>query len=462
MNISIILAAGEGTRMKSEKPKVLHKVCGKPILSYIINASKGAAIKKNIVVVGHGGEEVKECFKDEDVSFVKQPIGEEVPYGTGYAVMQAKEYIEDNSNVIILYGDTPLITEDTINGLINYHEKGKFDGTVLTAILDDPTTYGRIIRDDLGNLMGIVEEKDATIEEKKIKEINSGIYCFKGKLLKDALDKIDNDNAQGEYYITDVIEILKKQGYRVGAYVIEDSTEINGVNTRVQLAFSEKVMRSRINEKHMLNGITIIDPDNTYIENTVEIGRDTIIYPGVILEGDTIIGERCVIGHNTKVFNSRIRDNVKIETSTILNSTIDEGSTIGPYAYLRPDSHIGKHVKIGDFVEVKNSTIGDYTKASHLSYIGDAKVGKNVNIGCGVVFVNYNGKIKQKTIIEDNGFIGSNSSLVAPVVVKEGGYVAAGSTITDNVPANALSIARGRQVNKEGWVTKKGLNDDNK
>ncbi len=461
MNIAIILAAGEGTRMKSNKSKVLHKVCGKPILSYIVDASKNAAIKKNIVVVGHGGEEVKESFKEEDVGFVKQPIGENIPYGTGYAVMQAKDYIDNDSNVIILYGDTPLITENTINSFIKYHEKGKFDGTVLTAVLDDPTAYGRIVRDDSGELVGIVEEKDATVEEKKIKEINSGIYCFKGKLLKDALDKINNDNAQGEYYVTDVIEILKKEGYKVGAYVIDDSTEINGINTRVQLAFSEKIMRARINERHMLNGITIIDPDNTYIQDTVKIGKDTVIYPGAILEGNTIIGEDCIIGHNTKIVNSNIKDSVEIETSTVLDSTVGEESKIGPYAYLRPNSNIGKHVKIGDFVEVKNSTIGDYSKASHLSYIGDASVGKNVNIGCGVVFVNYNGKVKQKTIVEDNGFVGSNSSLVAPVIVREGGYVAAGSTITDEVPPNALSIARGRQVNKEDWVAQKGFSDDN-
>jgi len=461
MNIAIILAAGEGTRMKSNKSKVLHKVCGKPILSYIVDASKNAAIKKNIVVVGHGGEEVEKCFKEEDVVFVKQPIGENIPYGTGYAVMQAKNYIDNDSNVIILYGDTPLITENTINSLIEYHEKGKFDGTVLTAVLDDPTAYGRIVRDESGELVEIVEEKDATVEEKKIKEINSGIYCFRGKLLKDALDKINNDNAQGEYYVTDVIEILKKEGYKVGAYVIDDSTEINGINTRVQLAFSEKMMRARINERHMLNGITIIDSDNTYIQDTVKIGKDTVIYPGVILEGNTIIGEDCIIGHNTKIVNSNIKDGVEIETSTILDSTVGEESKIGPYAYLRPNSNIGKRVKIGDFVEVKNSTIGDYSKASHLSYIGDATVGKNVNIGCGVVFVNYNGKVKQKTIVEDNGFVGSNSNLVAPVTVREGGYVAAGSTITDEVPANALSIARGRQVNKEDWATKKDFNDDN-
>ncbi len=462
MNISIILAAGEGTRMRSEKPKVLHEVCGNPILSYIIKASKNAYIEKNIVVVGHGGEDVKNYFYGEDIVFVNQPIGEGVPYGTGYAVMQAKDYIEDDSNVIILYGDTPLITENTIDKLIKYHEKENFAGTVLTAYFDDPTTYGRIIRDELGNLDGIVEEKDATIEEKKIKEINSGIYCFKGNLLKKALNKIDNDNAQGEYYITDVIKILKDEGYKVGAYTIEDSTEISGINTRVQLAFSEKIMRNRINKRHMLNGVTIIDPDSTYIQDKVEIEKDTIIYPGVILEGETKIGKNCIIGHNTKIRNSEVKNNVEIQISTIIDSIIEEKSKIGPYAYLRPNSHVGKNVKIGDFVEIKNSTIGDYSKASHLSYIGDAIVGKNVNIGCGVVFVNYNGKIKQKTIVEDNSFVGSNSNLIAPVTVKEWGYVAAGSTITDEVPGGALSIARSRQVNKKGWVIKKGFTDDNK
>lgn len=461
MNISIVLAAGEGTRMKSKKSKVLHEVCGKPLLSYVLEASRAAAMEKNIVVIGHGGNQVAEAIKKEDVVFVRQPIGENVPYGTGFAVMQARDYIEDDSYVIILYGDTPLITGDTLNKLVEYHKSCGNVCTVLTAELEDPTSYGRIIRDENGNILSIVEHKDATEEERKIKEVNSGMYCFNGKYLKFALDNIDNDNAQGEYYITDAVQVLKSKNLKVGAYKIENPEEIYGINSRKELANAEKLMRRRIIEKFMEDGVTIVDPDSTYIDAEAKIGRDTIIYPGAIIEGYSVIGEDCIIGHNTKIVNGEIGNRVEIQISTILDSSIDDDSKIGPYAYLRPNSHIGKNVKIGDFVEVKNSNVGDNSKASHLSYIGDADVGKNVNVGCGVVFVNYNGKIKQRSIVEDNAFIGSNSNLVAPVVVREWGYVAAGSTITDEVGNGALSIARARQVNKEGWTYKKGFADKN-
>lgn len=456
MEMAIILAAGEGTRMKSKTSKVLHKVCGKPILSYIVDAGKNAELGKNVVIVGHSGEKVKEYFKDEDIIFKTQPIGDDVPYGTGYAVMQAVEEIEDDSTVVILYGDTPLIRQETIKSLMKYHKENNFKGTVLTAKLLDPKGYGRIVRDEEGYISKIVEDKDASPEEKEINEINSGIYCFDGKLLKHSLSQITNDNAQNEYYVTDVIEILKREGHKVGAYIIEDSVEINGVNSRVQLAFCEDVMRKRINNFHMENGVTIINPGNTYIESNVKIGRDTIIYSGVVLEGNTEIGEDCIIKQGTRIENSTIRNNVTIESSVIEDSFVDEGTKIGPNAHLRPKSNIGKNIKIGNFVEIKNATMKDNSKAGHLAYVGDADVGYNVNIGCGVIFVNYNGREKFRTTVGDNAFIGSNSNLVAPVNIEDWAYIAAGSTITKEVKEGELSIARANQVNKQGWVEKKG------
>lgn len=460
MNISIILAAGEGSRMRSDIPKVLHKICGNHILKYVVDASKNAGIEKNFCIIGHGADRVKESMNDSSIEYREQPTEEGSPYGTGYAVMQAEEDIPENSTVLILYGDTPLIREETIEDLLEYHKENKNSGTVLTAYVENPTDYGRIIRDENNEVLKIVEQKDGTEEELKVKEINSGIYTFDGKLLKDALKKITNDNAQNEYYITDVIQILKDEGEKVGAYVMEDSIEIHGINSKAQLAFCEKIMRERINEGLMDKGVIMMNPENTYISNTVEIGIDTLIYPGVIIEGDSKIGRDCIIGANSRIVDSKIEDGVEIQSSTILESTIGENSTVGPYAYLRPKSKIGKNVKIGDFVEVKNANIGDNTKASHLTYIGDADVGENVNLGCGVVFVNYDGENKFRSKVGNNSFIGSNSNLVAPVIVEDWAYIAAGSTITENVEESSLSIARAKQVNKKNWVVEKGLRKD--
>ncbi|HOW23827.1 MAG TPA: bifunctional UDP-N-acetylglucosamine diphosphorylase/glucosamine-1-phosphate N-acetyltransferase GlmU [Sedimentibacter sp.] len=450
MKMSIILAAGQGTRMKSDIPKILHKVCGKEMIRYVIEASTKSGIDKNIVVLGHGKEKVGYNIKDMNVETVEQPIGDDLPYGTGCAVMAAEEFIGDEDMVLILCGDGPLISEETLRSFIAYHEENQYVATIMTAYLDNPTGYGRIVRKEDGSIDKIVEEKDASEEIKKIKEINTGIYCFKGRVLKYALKKIKRDNSQNEYYLTDTIKVLNDEGAKVGAWVLEDAEDIKAVNDRVQLAEVSKIMQKRINQRHMYAGVTIIDPDTTYIDDTVKIGRDTVIYPNTYLEEGTVIGEFCKIGPDTRIIKSTICNNVTVENSKVVESFIDDGTCVGPFAYLRPGTCLGKNVKIGDFVEVKKSIIGDNSKSSHLAYIGDAEVGKGVNIGCGVVFVNYDGKQKHKTLVGDKAFIGSNSNLVAPLTVEEGAYVAAGSTITEDVKKGDLAIARARQVNKEG------------
>lgn len=364
--------------------------------------------------------------------------------------MAAKEYINDDDTAVILCADGPLIRKETLRSFIKYHEDKKYAASVMTAYLENPKGYGRIVRNDDSSVMNIVEEKDATDEIKAIREINTGIYCFSGKLLKYALGKIDTDNSQGEYYLTDTIKVLNNESYKIGGWLLDDPTDIKAVNDRVQLAEVTKIMQDRINKKHMISGVTIIDPDHTYIEDSVVIGNDTVIYPGTVLEGTTVIGSHCTIGPNTRIIDSSVRNNVSIENSKVIESEINDGTTVGPFAYLRPGTSLGKNVKIGDFVEVKKSTIGDNSKSSHLAYIGDAEIGKDVNIGCGVVFVNYDGKKKHKTTVGDKAFIGSNSNLVAPVTVQQGGYVACGSTITDTVEEGDLAIARARQVNKKG------------
>ena len=449
---AIILAAGKGTRMKSSLPKVVHKVCGKEMVNHVVNVSKKSGVNEIVAILGHGSEVVKDVLpNDTKIAMQTEQLG------TGHAVMMANEHISENDTIVVLCGDTPLVNSDTLENLFKYHLDNGYHATVLTTKVENPTGYGRIIRDEKQDLLKIVEQKDANEEEKLVNEINSGIYCFNGKSLKDALSKIDNNNAQGEYYLTDTVEIMRNNNLKVGAFNGATIEELMGVNSRVELSKAEEIMRRRINTMHMVNGVTIIDINSTYIESDVEIGNDTIVYPGAMLKGNTKIGSNCKIGMNTSISNSTIGDGTEVENSTIIDSKVGNNTTVGPYAYLRPKSNIGNNVKVGDFVEVKNATIEDNSKASHLAYIGDEHVGKNVNIGCGTVFVNYDGKNKFKSVVKDGAFIGSNSNLVAPVVVEENGYIATGSTITDDVPQGALAIARERQVIKEGWVEKKNL-----
>ena len=444
---SIILAAGEGKRMKSKTAKPLHKVAGKPMLSCVLDAATEANTDKNIVVIGHKREEIKEYFGDSILYAVQ-----EKQLGTGDAVIQGMKQIPDeDGTVMVLCGDTPLITAETLKKALAEQTENKNAVTVITAIAPNPFGYGRIVRGEDGSLKKIVEQKDATEEEKKISEINSGMFIFDIKHLRIALSKLNNNNSQGEYYLTDTIEYLIESGEKAGS-VLADFYETLGVNDRTQLAAAEKIQNQRNVKKAMLDGATIIDPDNTYIGSSVKIGMDTVIHPGTTLNGECKIGENCTIGPNTIIEDCEIEDGSTIVCSKLIESKVGKNANIGPFAYLRPNSRLADNVKIGDFVEVKNSFIDEGTKVAHLTYIGDADVGKKVNFGCGTVIVNYDGAKKHRTTICDNAFIGCNTNLVSPVTVGDGAYTAAGSTITKDVPEGALAIARSRQENKENWT----------
>lgn len=449
---ALILAAGQGKRIKSDLPKVLHKVCGKEMVNHVIDNMRKSGIDDVNVIIGKGAELVKENTKDKNVSYSVQ--AEQL--GTGHAVICAKEFLEGKDGLVAIFaGDAPLTTVETVEKLVEEHVSKNNSATLLSAYVEDPTGYGRIIRDG-DEVLKIVEHKDCNEEELKVNEMNAAMYIFDIKELLSSLDELSNDNAQGEYYLTDVIGILKSKGKRIGAVVTEYEETI-GVNSRVQLAEAEEILRNRINTMHLENGVTLIDPKTTYIGIDVEIGRDTIIYPNNIIEGNTKISDNCVILQNCRIKDSTISSGVEIQSSVVLESEIGENTTVGPFAYIRPETIIGKKARIGDFVEIKKSTIGDETKVSHLTYIGDAEVGSGCNFGCGTVVVNYDGKKKYKTIIGDNSFIGCNTNLVSPVTVGDNTYVAAGSTITSEVKEGSLAIARAKQKNIEGWVEKKGL-----
>lgn len=446
--MAIVLAAGLGKRMKSKLHKVLHPVCGKAMVSHVIDATKSANVERTVVIVGHGSEEVKAALGNE-VEYAVQ----EQQLGTGHAVMQAESLLKDEEGVtFVLCGDTPLITARSLTDMVNMHLQSGAAATVASAILEQPQGYGRIIRNESGRVEKIVEQKDCNEKEEKVQEINAGIYCFDNQKLFQALKQVGNNNAQGEYYLTDVIGILKNKNESIQAYVLESESEAMGVNDRVALAEAERVMRERINHNHMLNGVTLIDPLHTYIDSDVVIGQDTVIYPGTCLKGRTVLGEGCHIGPNADITNTKVGDSVHIKHSVLTDACVGSEAVIGPYAYLRPQARIGQRVKIGDFVEIKNSSIGDDSKVSHLGYVGDAEVGKKVNIGCGAITVNYDGYAKHKTQIEDGAFIGSNVNLIAPVKVSKNAYIVAGSTITDHVPEDSVAIARQRQTTKPGYA----------
>ena len=442
--------------MKSNIPKVLHRVAGPPMLFFPINVLKTLKAGRVVVVIGFGAEEVRAAFKGECVSFCVQ----EEQLGTGHAVMVAlKELKGFEGDVLILSGDVPLITIETVTALIGLHRKPgrrKASLTLVTTVLEDPNGYGRIVRDDLGDIVRIVEDKDCSPLQKKIREVNAGIYLASAKFLNENIKRIGKNNAQGEYYLPDLVELAVSEGGGIDALVAAEPIEVMGINNRVELARADACMRRRVNETLMLSGVTIVDPEATYIDYGASIGMDTIVYPGASISGDSLIGSRSVIEEGSRIDASKIGDGVVIRSYSVIESSeVKSKAAIGPFAHLRPGSVVGEGAHIGNFVEIKQSSIGKGSKANHLSYIGDSIVGEDVNIGAGAITCNYDGVEKHQTTIEDGAFIGSDSQLVAPVKVGKGAYVGSGTTVTKDVPPGALVITRSPEKVIEGWVKRK-------
>ncbi|MBF7020743.1 bifunctional UDP-N-acetylglucosamine diphosphorylase/glucosamine-1-phosphate N-acetyltransferase GlmU [Staphylococcus sp. 18_1_E_LY] len=448
---AIVLAAGKGTRMKSQKYKVLHEVAGKSMIEHVVDNVKHSGVETIITVVGHGADSVKEALGEQSLySFQEEQLG------TAHAVRMAEEHIgTQEGTTLVVCGDTPLVTAETLKSLIEHHEQSHAQATVLSATAPNPFGYGRIVRNDSEALTKIVEQKDATAEEQQINEISSGIFAFDNATLFAKLANVNNDNAQGEYYLPEVLSLILNENGKVEIYHTDDFDEIMGVNDRVMLSVAEQAMRTRINEQHMRDGVTIIDPQTTYIGKDVKIGQDTTIEPGVKLTGKTVIGSNVIVGQHSEIADSSIGNGVNIKQSVINESKVADEVNIGPFAQLRPGSDLGNKVKVGNFVEVKKSVVKDGSKLPHLSYIGDAEIGERSNVGCGSITVNYDGKNKFKTTIGNDAFIGCNTNLVAPVTVGDFAFIAAGSTITDDVPNNSLALARERQTTKEGYFNNK-------
>lgn len=444
MKSAIVLAAGKGTRMKSALPKVMHPILSEPMITHVITHLNQIHVDQTVVVIGHGGELVQNTLK-ESVSYAVQTE----QLGTGHAVMQALPVLSPDGDTILLYGDTPCIQSDTMEKLFELNQAA--DMTILTAVFDDPAKYGRIVRDHYGNISKIVEFKDCTEDQKRIKEINTGIYCFKSKALHQYLKEVKNDNAANEYYITDLVEIFLSHNLKVQAFPIADTDEVLGVNDRMDLARAQKWIQLRINHEWMTKGVTFIDPNLSFVSLNTTLGEDVTIYPNVYLEKKNVIGNNVMLLPNTYISNSTVGNNVKVDASRITDSEIMDDINIGPYAHLREHCVIHSKNRIGNFVEMKKTVFGYDSRCAHLSYLGDSIVGSKVNIGCGVVTVNYDGKDKFKTIIGDNAFIGSNVNMIAPIEVGNNAVVAAGSTITQSVEDTDMAIARARQINKPGY-----------
>ena len=449
---AIVLAAGEAKRMRSARPKVLHAFCGRPLIAYPVSAARALGARV-VVVVGRAADEVRASIAPEvAATFVEQ----KERLGTGHAVLQTHVACGDApGTILVLPGDVPLLSEATLGRLVQRHVESGAAATLLTATVADPTGYGRVVREQ-GRPTGIVEHRDATAAQREIREIGTSVYCFDARRFWPALAQVTPDNEQHEYYLTDVIGILHRQGERLEAVITDDPTECLGVNDRRQLAELATIMRRRILDRLMAAGVTVIDPAATYVDDTVTIGMDTVLHPGVILAGRTAVGADCVVSAGCQVSDTTIGDGVLLKPYCVLaESTVESGAQLGPFCHLRPLSHVGANAKIGNFVELKKSRIGRGSKVPHLSYVGDTQMGEGVNVGAGTITCNYDGVKKHETVIGDGVFVGTNSSLVAPLTIGEGAYVAAGSVITKSVPPGALAVARGRQETREGWVSRK-------
>ena len=449
----VVLAAGKGTRMKSAVPKVLHAAAGLPLIEHVLRTAESISPASIVLIVGHHADAVQAALKSRpSLRFALQ----EPQLGTGHALLQAEKALaEATGSVVLLSGDVPLLRRETLQTLIRRHEESGAAATVLTAVVDEPTGYGRIVRRD-GRISAIIEHEDATPDQRAIPEINSGIYAFDIAPLFGALRQIGSANAQGEYYLPDLVQIYRDRGLPIETVTVDDPQEIMGVNSRKELAQAAAALRMARNDELMASGVTIVDPAITYIGADVTIGPDTIIHPNVHLEGHTRIGSACEIQSGVRIVNSTLADGVFINNfCLIVDSSIGRGARLGPFARIRPESEIGEDAHVGNFVELKKTSLGKGSKANHHAYLGDAVIGEKVNIGAGTITCNYDGTTKHRTTIDDGAFIGSDSQLIAPVRIGRGAYVAAGSSITDDVPAGSLAIARGKQVNKEGWAEKK-------
>lgn len=447
---ALILAAGEGTRMKSALPKVAHRVLGVPMVRLVVQAAQAAGCERIVAVTGHKAEAVEALI--EDVTCVRQ----DRQLGTGHAVMCARSALSAVAgSLVVLSGDTPLMSAETISGLVAMRESSGSAVTVLTTRMADPSGYGRIVRDRDGNVAAIVEEKDCTPEQRRIDEVNTGTYCFDAGVLFAHLDRLDTSNAQGEYYLTDMVTVFNGEGLTVSAMVTDDPLETLGVNSRVQLAEATGVLQRRINRAWMLEGVTMTDPALVWIGPDVQLGRDVEILPMTTIYGTTKIGDNALIGPNTRIDDSFVDADAVVDSSVLVGAQVGRGATVGPVAYLRPGAVLEAGAKAGACVEIKNSVVGEGSKVPHLSYIGDATIGKNVNIGAGSITCNYDGQRKHPTVIGDNAFVGSDTMLVAPVSIGEGAVTGAGSSITRDVPAGALSVERNEQRIVEGWADKK-------